>query len=437
MPPPTAPRTEAIPPDIVREAQGYTLSQLLDLALRNSPITRGAWAAARSAAAAHGIDRGEYYPSVEIDAYANRAKSLVSERASSVQTSYGASVLLDYLLFDLGGRSARVEESRQALIAADWLHNASIQDVALAVEQTYFLYVQAKVLLEARQADVEEARTSLDAAEQRHAAGVATIADVLQARTALSQAQLELDTVEGQIQTVRGALATAVGVPANTPIDVPPLPDDLPVGRVSRDADAMIAEAEQRRPDLAAARSLVAKAESHVTRVRSDGRLSLGFSGQAGQVGFEGADSLQDAYSAGLFLRIPVFTGFSQRYKVLQAEADAERSRASLDALEQEVIYQVWRSYYALRTAEQRQKTAADLVAAATQSNEVALGRYRAGVGSIIDLLVAQARLSSARAQQITARAEWLVALAQLAHDTGTLWPPAAPAIDGSTRGTP
>ncbi len=444
MPPPVAASPAAIPPDIVKAAEGFTLSQLIDLALRNSPVTRGTWAAARSAAAAHGSDRGAYYPTVELDASAVRRQGSTSGgRDSFRQTSYGPTLLLDYLLFDVGGRSATVEESRQALIAADWSHNAAIQDVVLAVQQTYFLYVQSKALLEARESDVREARTNLEAAEGRHAAGVATIADVLQARTALSRAELALETVEGAIQTVRGALATAVGVPANTPIDVPPPPDDLPVVQVSKDVDAIIVRAQEQRPDLAAARSLVAEAESHVKKVRSDRWPSLGFSGQLGRVWYDGGEPYQDTYAAGLFLRFPLFTGFSQHYKELQSEADADRSRASLETLRQQAVYQVWSSYYALRTAEQKQRTAADLLASATQSNEVALGRYKAGVGNIIDLLVAQAGLSSARAEQVGARVEWLLALARLAHDTGTLWPPAAtsgtvaPSTDGSTRGTP
>ena len=49
------------------------------------------------------------------------------------------------------------------------------------------------------------------AREERRRVGVATIADVLQARTAASQAQLDLQTTEGTVQTARGALALALG----------------------------------------------------------------------------------------------------------------------------------------------------------------------------------------------------------------------------------
>jgi len=51
----------------------------------------------------------------------------------------------------------------------------------------------------------------------------------------------------------------------------------------------------------------------------------------------------------------------------------------------------------------------------------VALGRYRAGAGSLLDLLTAEAALADARAQSIQARFSWYVALGQLAHDTGIL----------------
>ena len=55
------------------------------------------------------------------------------------------------------------------------------------------------------------------------------------------------------------------------------------------------------------------------------------------------------------------------------------------------------------------------------QSEQVALGRYREGVGSILDLLTAQRSLAQARAQQVNARLSWHIALARLARDIGQL----------------
>jgi outer membrane protein TolC len=89
--------------------------------------------------------------------------------------------------------------------------------------------------------------------------------------------------------------------------------------------------------------------------------------------------------------------------------------------VEQDVVNSVWTSYFDLKTAAQRIETAKDLLASATESEEVALGRYTEGVGTLLDLLTAQSALAAARAQDIAARADWFVSAARLLHATGGL----------------
>jgi outer membrane protein TolC len=66
-------------------------------------------------------------------------------------------------------------------------------------------------------------------------------------------------------------------------------------------------------------------------------------------------------------------------------------------------------------------KTAGELLDSATQSERVAAGRYRAGVGSILDLLAAQAALANARQQRIQAGTNWFVSRTTLAQAMGAL----------------
>jgi outer membrane protein TolC len=74
-----------------------------------------------------------------------------------------------------------------------------------------------------------------------------------------------------------------------------------------------------------------------------------------------------------------------------------------------------------MNTANARVRAARDLLASAQASADVALGRYREGVGTIVDLILARTALGTARADDIQARWEWRTAVAQLAHDTGLL----------------
>jgi outer membrane protein TolC len=145
-------------------------------------------------------------------------------------------------------------------------------------------------------------------------------------------------------------------------------------------------------------------------------------SGSAGRDFYEETGGSSDNFTGGLTMQVPLFRGFSQIYDIRQAEAQTDSSRARLVALEQQVTLQVWMSYYAFKTAEQQVKTSQDLLESAQQSQEVALGRYKAGVGGILDLLAAQSLLAGARAQNVQARTNWFLALAQLAYDTGSLW---------------
>jgi len=429
LPNPPVPESAAaprIPDDLLKPGATITMTQVVDIALQNNPLTRASYLQARSAAAQLGSKRAPYYPSVDVAFTGNRSDQLSQDpTVSATGDVYGPSVAVSYLLLDMGGRAANVDDARFALIAADWGHNATIQTVILGVETTYVQYVNAKAQLEAARANVKAAQTVLEAANGRHDAGVGTIADVLQARTALSQAQLSLQTFEGEVLALRGALATAMGLPANTPYDVGTLPMEVPLDRGTSAVEQLIATAHEHRPDLAAARALVEKADAHIRAVRAEGLPTLSLSAAAGRSYYRPAPAgtPRNDWSATVLLTFPLFTGFANDYNIRKATEDAGVAVAQADTLEQQVLLQVWTSYYAFQTATQLVRTSHDLLASADQSERVALGRYKEGVGTIIDLLTAQAALASARSQEIQARSGWFVALAQLAHDTGTAAP--------------
>jgi len=85
------------------------------------------------------------------------------------------------------------------------------------------------------------------------------------------------------------------------------------------------------------------------------------------------------------------------------------------------VTQDVWNGYFALDSADKQLQTTSTLMATANQNQDVAVGRYQAGVGTILDLLTAQTAAASARQLRITAELNWQVARAQLALALGRL----------------
>jgi outer membrane protein TolC len=430
-----------VPADLSDRIHRLTLAEIVELGLRNNPATREAWANAQSAAAVYGSERGAWLPEVDADVSAARLKTAASQGRTAVEQSvFSPSVTLNYLLFDFGGRTGRIEGARQRLLSAAFTHNASIQDVVLQIQVAYFQYLASRALLEAQRTTLAEADTNLTAAEERRRVGLATIADVLQSRTAASQARLDVQTTEGTLQTTRGALALALGLPANLPYDVDSSAADVPVGALSDSVESVIATAVQGRPDLAAARADAEAAQAAVGETRAALLPSLTFGATAGRTYATSIPNGANSYNLSLGLSIPIFNGFSRQYDLRAAHFDAEAADARAATLRQQVVYQVFSSYYALQTSARRVRTAEDLIASAEQSNEVALGRYRAGVGTVLDLLSAQSALASARAQRVDARLAWSVSLAQLAHDAGVLDPRGGHALrlsTDTTTGTP
>ncbi len=411
-----------VPPDLEQRISQLTLAEVVDIGLRNNPATRLSWANARAAAAAYGSERGSYLPTIDGEVTGTRLKTVASQGRSAVsQSVLSPGLNISYLLLDFGGRSGNVGAARNDLIAANFAHNATIQAVVLQIQRAHFEYIATRALLEAQRTTAREAKTNLAAAEERHRVGVATIADVLQARTAASQAELAVETTSGNLQTSRGALALALGFPANIPYDIDTTAGQRPVALLADSVDVLITRAVEARPDLAAAQAEFLAFRSQISVARANRLPSLTLNGTGGRTYTSSLPRGGNNYSVSLGVRIPLSAGFSRIYDQRLAVALSEAAGARADALGQQVVFEVFSSYYALQTAARRVRTTNDLIASAEQSNEVALARYRAGVGSVLDLLSAQSALADARAQQILARLEWNTSLAQLARDAGVL----------------
>lgn len=386
----------------------------VDLALCKNPQTRELWANARAQAALLGVAQAAYLPSLD----GKLARSQLSSNSIDTQQR-SASLTLSWLLFDFGARAANLESARQLLEAASATLDATVQTVFLSALQSYYAAQATRALLSAAQESEKASRESLSAAEVRYTVGSGTPADRLQAQTAWSQATLNRIKAEGEVRNSLGTLANVMGLDANQPLILADIPAITPDAAFEQNVDALIETARQRRPDLKSAEAQVKAAQSNVDYARATGlpTLSLG----AGPTWQETGSVSNNSNSIGLTLSLPVFSGFSTTYKVRNAEALAESKAAQRDRVRLQVALDVWKAYQSLTTAGQSIRTTIDLFNSAEQSARVALGRYKAGVGNILDVLNAQTALASARQQRVQATLDWHVYRATLAQSIGAL----------------
>jgi len=138
-------------------------------------------------------------------------------------------------------------------------------------------------------------------------------------------------------------------------------------------------------------------------------------------VGYAPTDISNRNNSLGIQMNIPLFEGFGRNYRTQTAQGQAEIKAAELSRLEQQISLEVWKSYQSLRTENENMKAADVLVSSARQSFLVAQGRFKAGVGNILELLSAQSAVAGAEQQRIKSISNWHTARLKLAANIGKL----------------
>ena len=385
-------------------------------ALCNNPQTKIAWQTSLYQAAQVGVSQSAYLPT--LSASASSLKSESSETRNGNQENI--SVTLSYLLYDFGKRDATYENARALLDVALFSENNTIQALFLSTIQAYYTLFGSNASLEASLEAERSALASLNAAKTRYAIGTATPADVLQAQTAYSQAMLNRIQSQGSVKTAQGELASLLGLMPDTTLQLQTPRLSVPNESFELTLRSLMEEAQRLRPDLMAAGAKIKASEASLKAAKAEHLPSFSLSSTT-----EHTETLLNTStrtsSIGLYVSIPIFTGFNTKYKVHAAQQQLKINEAEYEKLSQDAHLEVYKTYQTLVSETQATRTSADLVASAQASYDLALGRYKAGVGTILDLLSAQSSLSSAKQQHIQSLYTWYITKASLAKAMGSL----------------
>jgi outer membrane protein len=308
-----------------------------------------------------------------------------------------AGVGISQEVFDFGRIAARTAAQDALAAAEQGRSDAALLDLDFNVEESFFAVLAAKGVLKAAQDSQARAQAHRDFAYAGVKEGLRDPIELARAEAELSQAATRVVRAQGGVAEAQSFLAAAVGVP-DLKLDTSgtaPKPGELPSLEQSLDAAA------RRDPRLRAAIASL-EAQQATTRATSryllpNLRLTASFSGRAG--GAPGSDGvvsdtkgwLPDIpnWDVGLLLTIPLYDAS------LRAEIDA--SRATEEALDQEVASArltqrttVQKALIAAQVALEALPTLERSVAAGTANYAQAEARFRAGLGSAVELADAE-----------------------------------------------
>jgi outer membrane protein len=412
------------------------LFDAIERALCAHPKTRQTWADVKAQAAAVGIARSAYLPTLSANWQSVRQKSTThidstpkaaSEMSDTVRTE---SLTWNWLLFDFGARAANLKNARALFDAARATQDATLQAVFAATAKDYTAAQAAMGALLAAQEVERMTRESMIAAQARVDKGIAPITDALQAQTQHEEAVFSLAKAQSDAQSALGMLAIAMNLSPDMPLEVPPVTETtLPNRAFDESIAELIRQVKEAHPAVRAAQARYEAAQAKTEQIRAQGlptlsniasyshnnrpmSLSMGLP-------MNPANS-RDAY-IGVQVSIPLFEGFSRHYQTRQAEAQAEQQAGVLEETRQQVALDVWTSYQTLTEATRNTENSANLQTIAQRAWEAAKHRYDTGVGNILELLSTQATLANAKQRHIKALADWNNARVDLAAKVGWL----------------
>ncbi|MEA2543826.1 MAG: outer membrane protein, partial [Acidobacteriaceae bacterium] len=250
----------------------YTLAELVNIAEEHNPETRVAWESARAQMAALGVARSELYPTVAavVLSQTDRSEVLFATQfdRQTVQ-SFGGVLDLNYTIFDFGGRAARIGAARADLFAANFAFNDTHRKIIYEVTEAYDRLLNAVGQEAAARASLKNAQSVQEAAEDRLKNGLATMPDVLEARSAAAQALYDLQAALGAEKDTRGDLANAMGTRPTDAIQVQAI-DQLTIpDAISDSVDQAMDRAFEQRPDLMQQVAAVRKAKASIKQARA------------------------------------------------------------------------------------------------------------------------------------------------------------------------
>jgi NodT family efflux transporter outer membrane factor (OMF) lipoprotein len=397
--------TEAIAPVPVawwREFADPQLDALVERALAGNPNLAVAQARLRRAQSAGELARAGTLPQV------NGTLDITTQRysenglyppplAGSIDTSATLQANASWEIDFFGKNQGALEAALGGARAAEADVAAARVVLASNVARTYFQLARLQEQLAVARRTLQQREQQLGLVRQRVDAGLDTSLELRQAEGALPEVRQQVEALAEQAQNAHNALVALVGggdapqagelpnlARFAVPVQVPALPADL-LGR---------------RPDIAAARWRVEAAGQDVQSTKAQFYPSVNLVAFAGLSSI-GLDRLVDLgsrqWGVGPALRLPIFDAGRLRANLRGKTADLDVAIESYNAAVLEAVRETADAVAALQSLARQRSEQAQALQSAESAYEIAVQRYRAGLGNYLNVLSAETAVLNQR----------------------------------------
>ncbi len=305
--------------------------------------------------------------------------------------------------FDFGRIAAQTAAADALVDVQRQVSQNALLDVTYGVLESYFATYAAKAILQASEDAYTRAKAHRDLAKSGVDAGMRSPIELTRAEADLARFDAGRIKARGGVEAAQAVYAAAVGVP-DVSLDVAepaPAPQDLPA------LNDAIAQASTRDPRILAAIAQLRTQEDQTRAIQAETRPDLSLTATiSGRAGGAPPSSGVPADNDGWLPNVPnwdvgVIFSWPLFDPVVNARAGASRAaeqvrRAELDQSRFEEVAGIREAYVAVVVARQALPALQQSLAAAHANWAQADARFRAGLGTAVELADAEAVLADA-----------------------------------------
>jgi outer membrane protein len=333
-------------------------------------------------------------------------------------------VAVEWTLYDFGRTCGRYHQAAARERITELQLTRANQTVEFDVANAYLDVLLARASRRVQEEAVRRAQAILDDTGSRRTEGVALKDDVLRADVQLSESRANLVVARQREYDAVSRLNNTMGRNAEVPLEVvdleggadlksallePPLPGAL---------TQLLELATGQRPEVGVARQAVVAAEGG--REAARGEFLPKIFGRAA-VGFTDGENVITGWQEGVGLHVvaPIYAGGKHRGELRQANAEIDAAYADAQSIFENISLQVNLAYRGVVATQEEVLLARPAVEQSHEALRITRQRYRAGTATPTDIIDAETTATRSDERYVSARIEYLSALARLAYELG------------------
>ncbi len=396
-------------------AQAQSITQALTIAYDHAPDLQAALLNAKASAENVALAQSGKRPTIGASLGGTYDWSVASG-AFTDSTSYTAGLSYNQTIFDNFKTDAQIEAARAGAEAAEYQIRNTEQNVLLSVVQAYMAVLRDRQLVALRQENSSFFQAQLQSARDRLEVGEGTRIDVAQAEARLAQGDATYRAALSSLEISQATFQRYVGAAPQS------LDASHNFGRlIPNSLQAALSEAEGGHPAILLSKAAIraaqagsdAAAASFGPNASVTGSVGTGYNSVTGSQGISGRLGFQ--------ITVPIYAGGAIGAGV--RKANIEQIKSEVDAMSaydqiREAVISAWAG---IQSADAQIAAANAAVAAGRTVLDGVIQERDLGTRTTLDVLNAQAELTSAREGLINASSNKVIATFSLLSAMGRL----------------